>query len=119
MAGVALSTGGVRRRCAAQWRGRGRLRVSPARRRRCSDIEEDGERLSLGGALASAIAARKLGTPWLKRAATGGGRQAPEGGGSGGRLQNTERRCVGLGAMRRGRREGASIAHRGNNGTGA
>jgi hypothetical protein len=34
----------------------------------------------------SAMAARELGTPRLKRTAVGGGRQAPEGGGSGSRL---------------------------------
>jgi hypothetical protein len=56
------------------------------RRRRRSDTEEDGERSWLGGAPALAMAARELETPWLKRAATGGGRQALEGGGSGSRL---------------------------------
>jgi hypothetical protein len=65
--------------------GRGRLRVSLARRRRRSGTEEDGEWLRLGGAPASAMAARELGMPRLKRTAAGGGRQTSEGGGSGGR----------------------------------
>jgi hypothetical protein len=108
--------------------------------------EEDGERLRLGGAPASAVAARELGTPWLKRTSAGGGRQAPEGGRSGGRpgsdvtaqlrgsamdeLEQSSGPASGAatkhgkkvrraGAMRRGRRERASIAHRGNKGTGA
>jgi hypothetical protein len=61
------------------------LRVSPARCRGRSGTEEDGEQLWLGGAPTSAMAAPELGTPQLKRTATGGGRQALEGGGSGGR----------------------------------
>jgi hypothetical protein len=61
------------------------LRVSPARHRQRSCTKEDGERLRLGGAPASAMAAPELGMPQLKRIAAGGGRQAPEGGGSGGR----------------------------------
>jgi hypothetical protein len=38
--------------------------------------------LGQGGAPASAMVAQELGTPWLKRVAAGGGRQAIEGGGS-------------------------------------
>jgi hypothetical protein len=41
--------------------------------------------LGQGGPPASAMVAQELGTPWLKRAAAGGGRQALEGGGRGSR----------------------------------
>jgi hypothetical protein len=61
------------------------LRVSPARHRQRSCTKEDGERLRLGGAPASAMAALELGMPQLKRTTAGGGQQALEGGGSGGR----------------------------------